>query len=233
MATKPLRGSCRVAIVGADPSSLPPSRGQKGTSRSRALRAWRRARRGRPGTRESLGPRRSAADPADHNTDQSVPRRCGGFTFDIGEIGLFRNDSGTARTTAQQEDTDRSVGRGRRQRCVPDRAAQPLPTADARVGPTPVSPAGSRRAAPPAVIPAAAFMAPGIKPVIRARGAGAEPSAGSSEAVRCCAAGVPAAMSEAPPSRPPRASANPGSATATNIANALNINRCFMRLKRL
>jgi hypothetical protein len=76
-------------------------------------------------------------------------------------------------------------------------------------------------------------MAPGIKPVIRARGAGAEPSAGSSEAVRCCAAGVPAAMSEAPPSRPPRASANPGSATATNIANALNINRCFMRLKRL
>jgi hypothetical protein len=121
-----------------------------------------------------------------------------GGTFDIGEIGLFRNDSGAARTTAQQKDTDRSVGRGRRQRCVPDRAAQPLPTADARVGPTPVSPAGSRRAAPPAVIPAVAFVAPGIKPVIRARGTGAEPSAGFSEAARCSAAGVPAAMSEAP-----------------------------------
>src|SRR5271168_3507194 len=51
-----------------DNSSLPPSRGQKGN-----LRMWRRARRGRSGTREGVGPCRSAADQADHNTDQSVP----------------------------------------------------------------------------------------------------------------------------------------------------------------
>jgi hypothetical protein len=36
-----------------------------------------------------------------------------------------------------------------------------------------------------------------------------------------------------PPSWPPRASANPGNATATNVANELNINRRFLRLKRL
>ena len=47
-------------------------------------------------------------------------------------------------------------------------------------------------------MPAVAFVAPGIKLVIRARGTGAEPSAGFSEAARCSAAGVPAAMSEAP-----------------------------------
>jgi len=41
-------------------------------------------------------------------------------------------------------------------------------------------------------------MASGIKPVIRARGAGAEPSARSSEAARCSVAGVPAAVSETP-----------------------------------
>jgi hypothetical protein len=42
----------------------------------RALRVRRRARRGRPGTREGLGPCRSAADQADHNTDQSVRTTC-------------------------------------------------------------------------------------------------------------------------------------------------------------
>jgi hypothetical protein len=55
----------------------------------------------------------------------------------------------------------------------------------------PVSPAGCHRAAPPAVIPAAAFMASGIKPVICACGEGAAPCAGSSEAARCSAAEVP------------------------------------------
>ena len=65
-----------------------------------------------------------------------------------------------------------------------------------QVGPKPVSPAGFHRAAPPAVIPAAAFMASGIKPVICACGDGAEPNAGSSEAARCYAAGVPSSMSE-------------------------------------
>ena len=44
-----------------------------------------------------------------------------------------------------------------------------------QVGPKPVSPAGIHGAAPPAVIPAAAFVASDIKPVIYA---GAEPSAG-------------------------------------------------------
>jgi hypothetical protein len=87
-----------------DNSSLPPSRGQKGNVAEptrvkkarkghpgagasarrepgrdtrhlrRTLRMWRRARRGRSGTREGVGPCRSAADQADHNTDQSVPR---------------------------------------------------------------------------------------------------------------------------------------------------------------
>ena len=150
-----------------DNSSLPPSRGQQGEHRGadageesprRPSGRGASARRGRPGARKGPGPGRSAADQADHNTDQSVPRLCVAFTFDIGEIGFFRVDSGAARTT--------------------------------QIGPKPVSPAGIPRAAPPAVIPAAAFMASGIKPVIRAHGAGAEPSAGSSEAARCSAAWV-------------------------------------------
>jgi hypothetical protein len=94
-----------------------------------------------------------------HATHKGLP------FFDVGEIGLFRVDSGAARTT--------------------------------QIGPKPVSPAGVPRAAPPAVIPAAALMASGIKPVICACGDGAEPGAGSSEAARCSAAGVPSSMSGA------------------------------------
>jgi hypothetical protein len=80
----------------------------------------------------------------------------------VGEIGLFRIDSGAAKTT-----------QGR---------------------PKPVSPAGVRRATPAAVIPAAALMAYGVKPVIRAR---AEPGAGSSEAAHRSATGMPSFMSDA------------------------------------
>jgi hypothetical protein len=75
-------GECRGADAGGEesPTGHPGARepSTRHTTSTPRLRVLDRARRGRPGTRESLGPCRSAADQADHNTDQSVPRRCGG-----------------------------------------------------------------------------------------------------------------------------------------------------------